>query len=204
MRATIMIKRAKRVLPTRLAALSLALISLIPGRSAAESSLPGKSTRDRQFDLYLRPPASATAPAAEAPLPAPDAKGRVVVDFDRLSGFDYMPPKAAAVAANPSLGLEGIPETIRQLDGKRVRVRGFMLPLANDEAGKVTQFLILRSPMACCFGVDPRPNEWIVADASRAPREIQMDAPVEFAGTLQVGAKFEQGAFAGIYALEVE
>lgn len=201
-------KRAGGLCPAGLVALTLLALAVPSSSRGAEdgavaASLPGKSTRDRQFDLYLRPPASATASAVDAPLPPPDEKGRVAVSFDRLAGFDYTPPKSAT-AVHPSLRQEGIPEAVRQLDGKRVRVQGFMLPLANDQAGKVTLFLIMRSTMACCYGADPRPNEWIVADASRAPQRIQMDTPAEFAGTLRVGAKFEQGAFAGIYALEVE
>lgn len=177
-----------------LAALSFAFVG-------AASSRGEGTARARQFDLYLRPPAQATAEAVDAPLPEPDAKGRLPIGFDRLSGFDYEP---APTEPAPAQRLDGIPESIRKLDGKRVVLRGFMLPLSSLDGRTATQFLILRSPSACCFGVMPRPNEWLVADASKRPQATRMDEPVDFTGTLRVGAKYERGAFAGIYGLEIE
>jgi hypothetical protein len=147
---------------------------------------------------------------ASQPSPAPtraavasevlDAAGRRVVDFEELAGFAYTPPSDGA--AWPADTLAGIPEAVRKLAGRRVSVSGFMLPI-KLEAGRVTQFLILRNQMACCYGVAPAPNEWIVA-RSRAGLAAVADTPVSYTGVLRVGAKREEGFFIGIYELELE
>ncbi|MEY4488134.1 MAG: hypothetical protein RIQ79_642 [Verrucomicrobiota bacterium] len=126
--------------------------------------------------------------------------GRRVVDFAELAGFAYTPPPDGAVW--PADTLAGIPEAVRKLDGRRVSVSGFMLPV-KMEAGRVKEFLILRNLMACCYGVPPAPNEWIVA-RSRLGVEPVQDTVTNYAGVLRVGARREEGFFIGIYELELE
>lgn len=48
-----------------------------------------------------------------------------------------------------------IPADIKCLDGKKVVIRGFMLPL-KVENEKATEFLIMRNQGACCFGTMPK------------------------------------------------
>ena len=47
-----------------------------------------------------------------------------------------------------------IPDTVKQLNKKKVAITGFMLPIDVDK-GKVKRFLLLKSTMSCCFGVAP-------------------------------------------------
>lgn len=162
----------------------------------------------RQFDLYMRPSVGASAQVDVNVVPSPpakapevfDAEGRRVVDFAELAGFAYTPP--ADGAAWPADTQAGIPEAVRNLDGRRVSVRGFMLPI-KLESGRVTQFLILRNHMACCYGVVPAPNDWIVAN-SRAGVLSRQDTAAIHTGVLRVGARREEGFFIGIYVLEIE
>ncbi len=187
----------------------------------------GSSRRDRTFDLYERPPGgmstgtSATPPAATArpvALPAVSgsapaaqsspaseatpaeppkagADGVLTVGFAELAGFPYTPPRPNDAP------MQGVPPSVRALDGRKVRVTGYMLPIAL-EAGRCLQFLILRSQMGCCYGTMPQPTEWIVATSAKGVRPAQ-DVPLSFAGILRVGANFKQGVFTGIYNLEV-
>lgn len=167
----------------------------------------------REFDLYARNHANAVKkpdnPAkTDANSVKPegdgsgqfDAAGRRVVTFAELAGFVYTPPLDGAEW--PKDAGTGIPETVRKLDGRRVSISGYMLPI-QMEAGRVKQFLILRNQMACCYGVAPAPNEWIVVRCKTGILP-SLDMVTTFSGALRVGAMREQGYFIGIYELELE
>ena len=143
------------------------------------------------------PAVSASAAVAKGPVAPPAGPdGVTAVDFALLAGYDYAPSTADAPPQS------GVPETIRALDGRRVRVTGFLLPLELMD-GRCRQFLILRNQAACCYGRSPLPTEWILGSSKQGVRAEQ-DAPLTFAGTLRVGAKFEDGVFTGVYSLEVQ
>jgi hypothetical protein len=93
---------------------------------------------------------------------------------------------------------------VRALDGRRVCILGYMLPVALDGKGRATQFLIIRSPLVCCFGVAPAPNEWVVVTMAAGGAEAVQDVPLRFYGTLHVGESFDNGVFTGLYRLDGE
>ncbi len=57
-------------------------------------------------------------------------------------------------------GARGIPDAVRALDGKKVTIEGFMIPL-RFEKGRVRTFFLSRYMMSCCFGLVPKANEVI-------------------------------------------
>lgn len=144
------------------------------------------------------------------------------VDFGQLASFDLVPPqtfeppyrsrsKAEAFFSPPppievkesDNVLERVPPVIRSLDGQRVRIAGFMLPTHVDN-GKVTDFLLLRSQLTCCYGIQPAPNEWVVVTVPGKGVPQKMDVPLTIYGVLHVGPMFEEHAFTGLYRLECE
>ena len=150
---------------------------------------------------------AAPAPAAElAAITQPEmADGYLKIGFDRLAGFKFVPPEfdpAANPNVTPPTGNEQIPDIVKSWNGKKAVVTGFMLP-TKLEKGKCTEFLLMISQMACCFGATPNINDWIVV---RIPQgvPVMMDVPVSFYGVLKVGATFENGYLTGIYELEGE
>jgi hypothetical protein len=157
--------------------------------------------------LYERP-ANATAtskPATPAVLPdiKQGAKGYWEVDFQHLASFTFIPPQSDAPYAPGSQ--DGIPPNIRALEGKRVRLSGFMLPLVMDnKTGLVKEFLLLRNQMACCYGIVPQPNEWVLVKMKDEGTDVEMDVPYAYYGTLHVGAVYEDKTFASIYSLDCE
>jgi hypothetical protein len=92
---------------------------------------------------------------------------------------------------------------VRALDGKRVAVTGFMLPV-KIENGLAKEFLLIRSPMMCCYGVTPATNEWVVVKMKGKGVAPTMDVPLNFYGTLHVGVVIEEKMFAGLYELDGE
>ena len=138
---------------------------------------------------------AAGALALRAAEPA-KAEGYENVGFDRLASFNYTPPETET--AGPS---NQIPDRIKALDQKKVAVTGFMLPTKMDK-GLVTEFLLVKDPMMCCYGVMPRINEWIVVKMVTGGVKPLMDIPITFEGKLKVGEMFENGYLTGVYLLE--
>jgi len=145
------------------------------------------------------------APAAEAGAPETD-NGYLRLGFDRLASYKFTPPvfdPAADPKTPPPTGEEQIPETVKAWNGRKAVVTGFMLPV-KLENGLVTEFLLVKDPMMCCYGVVPAMNEWIVVHMAKGGVRPLMDVPVSFYGELKVGALFENGYMTGVYLLEGE
>ena len=131
--------------------------------------------------------------------------GYLKLGFDRLSGFKFVPPDfdpAANPNVQPPTGNEQIPVIVKSWSGKKALITGFMQP-TKLEKGKCTEFMLMASQMACCFGGVPNINDWVVV---RMPSGVPvvMDVPISFYGTLKVGATFENGYLTGIYEMEGE
>jgi len=131
--------------------------------------------------------------------------GYVKAGFEQLSTFKITPPPFDANAkpgsGGPSLGGQ-IPDAIRSLDGRKAIVTGFMLPI-KMEGGLVTEFLLMRSQMMCCYGVVPQVNEWVLVHMSKGVHQL-MDIPVSFGGQLHVKELYENGFLTAIYQLDGE
>jgi hypothetical protein len=70
----------------------------------------------------------------------------IEIDWRLLNQMDYITHNA--------------PTEIKQLDGQRVKMPGFMVPL-EDEARKVTEFLLVPTPQACIHVPPPPPNQMV-------------------------------------------
>ena len=93
-----------------------------------------------------------------------------------------------------------IPEPIKELNNKKISLRGFMLPL-KVEGGLVTEMLIMKDQSMCCYGATPRINEWVSVKMKGGVKPL-MDEPVTLMGTLKVGETRENGYLVGIYAMD--
>ena len=97
---------------------------------------------------------------------------------------------------------EQISPQIQAMDGRKVKIQGFMLPLDMSD-GNLRTFMLLKDQMACCFGNMPRLNEWVYVRVPKKKRiGIHQDVLITLFGTLHVGAKFEGEVLTGIYHLE--
>ena len=151
--------------------------------------------------LYLHPPAAKPAAPVEFPELKRRADGYWDVTFGHLASFPFALPEEGAAGVPPPEN--PIPAAVRALDGQRVRLGGYMLPVRMEQ-GRVQEFLLIRSPMVCCFGSTPAPNEWVVVKMAGPGVAQQMDLPLHFYGTLHVGEIRESGVFEGLYRLDCE
>jgi len=70
-----------------------------------------------------------------------------------------LPPEADDIPVTPPVEI-GFPDAVRKMDGQKVQIEGYMIPLKFDD-GKVKSFFLSRYMMGCCFGVLPKANEII-------------------------------------------
>ena len=151
--------------------------------------------------------AAATPPAPTnatvAAVPAPASGGYATVGFEQLSGYQIeISDELLGPQTNKTvLTADGqIPETIKDLNNKKISLRGFMLPL-KVEGGLVTEMLIMKDQSMCCYGSTPRINEWVSVKMKGGVKPL-MDEPVTLMGTLKVGETRENGYLVGIYAMD--
>ncbi|MDB6165541.1 MAG: hypothetical protein JWQ83_681 [Lacunisphaera sp.] len=125
------------------------------------------------------------------------------VGFDRLASYTFTPPDYDPTVPNakPPSGADQIPAKIKALDQQKVAVTGYMLP-TKMEGGLVKEFLLVKDPMMCCYGVMPKINEWVVVKMVGTGVKPLMDIPITFDGRLRVGEMYENGYLTGVYLLE--
>jgi hypothetical protein len=142
------------------------------------------------YCLFLAIPERGTAEVA-----APAEK----VGFDVLGGFDYI-----GKATGPNGRVSGtIPEAVRALNGRRVELVGYIMPIDIDEKG-VRSFALIKDQASCCFGQTPRINHWVYVTVKGRPlREIDFE-PKRVVGTLTVGEYYEQGYLVCLYRMTGE
>jgi hypothetical protein len=147
--------------------------------------------------LTLRAVDNAGAPAT------PGGEEYPKVGFDRLASYTFIPPEADTATPNapPPSGANQIPDKIKALDRQKVAVTGFMLPVKMD-GGLVKEFLLVKDPMMCCYGIMPKINEWVVVKMVGKGVKPLMDIPITFDGKLRVGEMYENGYLTGVYLLE--
>jgi len=125
------------------------------------------------------------------------------VGFDLLASYTFVQPEVDPNKPNepPPPGASQIPDKVKALDQQKVAVTGFMLPVKMD-GGLVKEFLLVKDPMMCCYGVMPKLNEWVVVKMVGPGVKPLMDIPITFEGKLRVGEMYENGYLTGLYLLE--
>jgi hypothetical protein len=135
--------------------------------------------------------AVAPPPSAESRKPHAPPKPGVIADMDikELGNFEYDAEKGG-----------NIPADVLALSGSKLRLRGFMIPV--DQAENITQFALVPSLFACCFGQPPQIQHTIVCKAPPGkavgyyPDEIQVE------GTLIVKEEKDDGFIVSVFELD--
>lgn len=95
----------------------------------------------------------------------------VEIDWRLLNQMDYITNVATT--------------EIKQLDGQKVKIPGFMVPL-EDNLQKVSEFLLVPTPTACIHVPPPPPNQMIYVRMKRAV-EGRPGAPIWVYGKFKIG-----------------
>ena len=161
-------------------ATTVAADSADPEASAADPASPGQPAEDmpkREIKLLI-PSKTFKAEGADKAL-------RVSfddVDLLKVLNMDPVIPEAPGM----------MPDWLKQLDGKRIRIRGFMIPPFSET--DVRAFTLARDTQLCCFGRNPLPYDLIdVFLKEGAETEYIELRPFDVVGVFHIGEEIEPG-----------
>lgn len=101
----------------------------------------------------------------------------------------------------PDNATEFFPDWLTHLNGKQVRIRGFMYP--TFEATGIEQFVLARDNQICCFGRDPKVYDLIAVQLeSGRTTDYIPNRPFDVMGTFRIEMLAERGKPMGLYWLE--
>ncbi len=173
-----------------------------PGPPPAPTPAP-----DATPDAEPTPTHSPTPPEVPSPAPLPQDPPATTatyraVTFDTLASFPYVYPDGPPKDEEARLAmLARFPEKIRALEGTKVSITGYMLPIDVDK-DKVLSFLLVRYPFGCCYGRVPEMTEWVfVKMAEGKTAEFVSHIPIPVMGKLTVGEEFERGSLTSVYRM---
>ncbi len=103
-----------------------------------------------------------------------------------LAWEEMVPPRQPVSPAGEVALAVSSPAPVLSLDGQRVRLPGFIVPLESDEGGLISEFLLVPYFGACIHVPPPPPNQ-IVYVTLEAPFDlVSMQQPYWIEGTLRV------------------
>ena len=120
--------------------------------------------------------------AAESGLPARDKSGGGKarrIAFDDLGAWEYDPDRETP-----------IPDTVRDLDGRKIELTGFMFPLEYGDG--IRSFCLLRTSQTCCFLDLPWYNQYVLVEMENPVQPVS-GRPVTVVGAFHVDPRPEEG-----------
>ncbi|QOV88241.1 DUF3299 domain-containing protein [Humisphaera borealis] len=136
-----------------------------------------------------------TAPAdntaeARKPHPAPTDGKTYDLTIQALGNFEYDQEKGG-----------NIPADVQRLSGAAIRLRGYMIPM--DQAENITQFALVPSLFACCFGQPPSIQHTIVVNCPKGKAVGYTADEIFVEGKLTVKEKKDDGYIISVFEMEV-
>ena len=125
------------------------------------------------------------------PIPAPKAGQVTELQIKDLGNFDYDIEKGG-----------NIPEDIKRLSGTKFRTRGYMIPL--DQAEAITEFALVPSLFACCFGQPPQIQHTLVVHCPKGKAVTYFPDEISVEGILKVEEKKDDGYIVSIFEIDAQ
>jgi len=137
---------------------------------------------------------------------APSAKietqsGYKYVDITELDNFAYYTPLPGEKPDPELLAKNSIPETVKNLNGSRVTLTGFIMPVSVDDDGNVEEFALNGSYDRCFYGAPSQINQWIHVKMQPGQYAPFSHSPVTVSGTFEVGELIEDGEVVSLYRM---
>jgi len=151
--------------------------------------------------VVVAPPAAPAAAAPATPVPAVPAAPAASDKFESTS-FDELAGFACAAYASDAKAKYEIPAKVLALNGKRIVIDGYMMPL-QYEAGGARKFLLMRFKFGCCYAVAPKINEWIeVTMEGGSVADYMPDTIASVWGVLDIKEEQRDGVASGLYKIK--
>ncbi len=131
----------------------------------------------------------------------PKNEGYKSVDISTLADFDYYTPQPDEKPDENLAAQNLIPEKIKQLNGQKVSLTGFMMPVRVDDTGNVEEFALNGNYDMCFYGAPSQINQWIHVRMQPGAKARFSHSPTTISGTLEVGELIEDGEVISLYRL---
>ena len=118
------------------------------------------------------------------------------LSFAVLSDFDYYSPDPGATPDPELLKKNKIPDKLKVLNGKKVAVAGFMMPIDQNQDG-TTEFVLNGNYDMCGFGGPISINQWMLVKYTGQGKVPYTHLPITVFGTLEVGEEYKDGYLYG-------
>jgi hypothetical protein len=190
--------RGLRVLAQGAAYAATALLPVIAFVAVLDPNGPLRGTRSPD----PLPLPDATAGGLAAVTVSADNPNAAAADVEEISfiRMNFRAPNEDRTAGAGVNFLAHAPEAIRALDGRTVRLTGFMIPV-DMQGWNVRRCVIVPSQANCCYGQAPRFCEFVVATMT-GDVPLALDIPLAFTGTLRVGDVAEGDVWSAFYTME--
>jgi len=143
--------------------------------------------KDLQNFLSQKPPDNAT-PEKRKPHVRPKDGQVLELAIKDLGNFEYDAEKGG-----------NLPEDVKGLNGAKIRTHGFMIPL--DQADNITEFALVPSLFACCFGQPPQVQHTMVVHTPKGKAVGYFPDEIIVEGTLTVNEKKEDGIIVSVFEM---
>lgn len=114
----------------------------------------------------------------------------LVTSIKELANFNYDPVQGG-----------DIPADVQQLNGAKIRVRGFMIPMT--EAEQITEFALVPSLVSCCFGQPPGVQHVFTCHLPKGRAVDYCVDEIEVEGTLRINMQRADGYTSSIFDVDV-
>ena len=178
-----------------LVAVQGAPIDAPPAATATPSPQDGAPT-GRGLRVAPTDPAERAKLAVDAPQPAAK-EGYTPLSFTELSNFVYEADMNGVLSPESSF-----PDEIAKLDKTKVAVSGYLMPI-EFKGSKVSTLILVRNQLLCCFGEEPKLNEWVFVNVD-PPVENTVDVPVTMYGTFYASPDREEGQIISLYRMQAQ
>ena len=165
-------------------------------RKLAKQAAANLKNRNNPGAVTTTPGSSPLAPerpptAEERKPHAKPTDGQVVeLTIQDLGNFEYDQEKGG-----------NIPDDVKSLGGHTVRLRGYMIPM--DQAENITQFALVPSLFACCFGQPPQVQHTVVAHCPEGKAVSYFADEITVEGKLKVDEKKDDGFIVSIFEMDI-
>lgn len=137
-------------------------------------------------------------------LKAEKADNYETINFRQLSDYEYYTPLPNEPVNQEKLQKNEIPESIKALNGKKVAIKGFMLPADVDDDGKSAQFALNGNYDMCFYGAPTQINDWVIVTMPANKKAFFSHNPLTVYGTIEVGEKMDGGELVSLYRIEAD
>jgi hypothetical protein len=125
------------------------------------------------------------------------------ITFGNLGDFFYYTPGPGEKPDAEMVKKSKIPDDIKALNGKKVALNGFMMPIDQDAEGS-REFVLNGNFDMCGFGGPVAINQWVVVKYTGSGRVPYTHLPMTVFGELEVGEEYRDGQIFSIYRMKAK